>query len=92
MVVVGAWGVSILVVMVLGVWGAIATGYWQALAIAWLAAAVQLIFALIARWRIKRSADPFHSWWTVIVFAGAVPLLLCNYYIIVLTGGRIFPR
>ena len=92
MVVVGAWGVSVLAVIVVGIWGAVATGYWQPLAIAAIAAGVESVFALIAIRRIKLAPDPLQSWWTVIVFALAVPLLLCNLAIILLTAGRILPK
>src|ERR1035437_3117668 len=91
-VVVGAWAASVLVVMAVGIWGAIATGYWQPLAIALVAAGVESVFAVIARRRISRASDPLHSWWTVIVFTLAVPLLLCTLAAILLTAGRIFPK
>lgn len=78
--------------MVVGIWGAVATGYWQPLAIGVVAAGVESVFALVAGRRIHLAADPFHSWWTVIVFALAVPLLLCNLTAILLIAGRIFPK
>jgi hypothetical protein len=90
--VVGAWAASVLVVMVVGIWGAVVTGYWQPLAIAVVAAGLESVFALVAGRRIKLASDPFHSWWTVIAFALAVPLFLCNLAAILLTAGRIFPK
>jgi hypothetical protein len=92
LVVVGAWAASVLVVVVVGIWGTVATGYWQPLAIAVVAVGVESVFALVASRRIRLAPDPFDSWWTVIVFALAVPLLLCNLAAIVLTAGRIFPK
>ena len=77
---------------VLGIWAAQATGFWQPLAIGLAAVVVELGFAEIARRRIKRAADPFHSWWTVIVFAAAIPLVIFNVTIILLNAGRIFPK
>jgi hypothetical protein len=82
----------VLAVIVLGIWAAVATGYWQPLAMGLAVAGVQLGYGEIARRRIKLASDPLHSWWTVVVCALAVPLLLVNFTFIQLTGGRIFPK
>ena len=88
-IVLALWVASVLTVIVVGLWAAPVTGYWQPAAMGVGLGGVQLVLAGLVMRRVRRSHGPIFTWSTVALVAFCVPLIVMNIPAIFLPLSRI---